>query len=44
MENNNTKKTALYDYHKKLNGNIINFNGVYLPVFYSSIKKKYWII
>ena len=38
MENNNTKKTALYDYHKKLNGNIINFNGVYLPVFYSSIK------
>lgn len=41
MNNNNIKKTAFYDYHKKLNGNIVNFEGVYLPIFYSSIQEEH---
>ena len=39
--NNNIKKTTLYDYHKKLNGNIINFGGFYLPILYSSIQEEH---
>jgi aminomethyltransferase len=35
------KKTALYDVHKKLNANIVNFSGTYLPVFYSSIQEEH---
>lgn len=35
------KKTALYEIHKSLNGNIIDFHGVYLPVFYSSIQEEH---
>jgi aminomethyltransferase len=35
------KKTALYETHKKLNGNIVNFHGVMLPVFYSSIQEEH---
>lgn len=36
-----TKKTVLYDLHKKLNGNIIDFHGVFLPVLYSSIQEEH---
>ena len=35
------KKTPLYETHKKLNGNIVDFHGVYLPVFYSSIQEEH---
>lgn len=34
-------KTALFDEHKKLDGNIIDFHGVYLPVFYTSIQEEH---
>jgi aminomethyltransferase len=32
-----SKTTPLYETHKKLKGNIVDFHGVLLPVFYSSI-------
>ncbi len=35
------KTTVLYDTHKKLNANIIDFHGVLLPVFYSSIQEEH---
>jgi aminomethyltransferase len=35
------QKTPLYEFHKKLNGNIVNYHGVYLPVFYSSIQDEH---
>ncbi|MCG8570820.1 MAG: glycine cleavage system aminomethyltransferase GcvT [Spirochaetes bacterium] len=35
------KKTSLYEKHKELNGNIIDFHGVLLPVFYSSIQEEH---
>jgi len=35
------KKTCLYDLHKKLQGSIIDFHGVYLPVFYTSIQEEH---
>jgi aminomethyltransferase len=35
------KKTALYEIHKKLKAKIIDFAGVYLPVFYSSIQEEH---
>lgn len=34
-------KTALYEVHKGLKGNIIDFHGVLLPVFYSSIQEEH---
>lgn len=34
-------KTKLYEIHKKLNANIINFHGVLLPVFYTSIQEEH---
>ncbi|RKY86473.1 glycine cleavage system aminomethyltransferase GcvT [candidate division KSB1 bacterium] len=33
----NTKKTALYEIHKKLGAKIVEFAGFYMPVFYTSI-------
>ncbi|OHD26002.1 MAG: hypothetical protein A2086_04370 [Spirochaetes bacterium GWD1_27_9] len=35
------QKTILYEIHKKLNGNVIDFHGVLLPVFYSSIQEEH---
>ncbi|MBN2547195.1 MAG: glycine cleavage system aminomethyltransferase GcvT, partial [Spirochaetes bacterium] len=35
------KKTALYDFHKKLKANIVDFADFYLPVFYSSIQEEH---
>ena len=32
-----SKTTPLYETHKRLKGNIVDFHGVLLPVFYSSI-------
>jgi aminomethyltransferase len=34
-------KTPLFDIHKKLNANIVNYSGYYLPVFYSSIQEEH---
>ncbi len=36
-----SKKTCLYQLHKKLNGNIVDFHGVLLPVLYSSIQEEH---
>jgi len=35
------KKTSLYDIHKKVNANIVNYNGCYLPIFYTSIQEEH---
>ncbi len=35
------KKTSLYDFHVKLNANIVDFGGFYLPVFYTSIQEEH---
>ena len=35
------RKTPLYELHKKINGNIVDFHGVYLPVFYSTIQDEH---
>ena len=39
--NDNIKKTALYDYHKRNSNNVIDFSGFLLPVFYSSILEEH---
>ncbi len=36
-----SKVTPLYETHKKLGGNIVDFHGVLLPVFYSSIQDEH---
>ncbi len=36
-----TKKTPLYEVHKQLKGNIVDFHGVLLPVFYSTIQEEH---
>lgn len=38
---NDIKKTSLYDNHLRLNGNIVDFSGTYLPVFYTSIQEEH---
>lgn len=38
---NKPLKTALYEVHEKFNGKIIDFHGVYLPVYYSSIQDEH---
>ncbi len=35
------KKTPLYEVHKELKGNIVDFHGVLLPVLYSSIQEEH---
>ena len=39
-----SKKTALYNNHVKLNGNIISFSGYLLPTYYSSIKEEHFAV
>lgn len=34
-------KTALYDFHIKLNANMVEFAGFYLPLFYTSIQEEH---
>jgi len=38
---NTIKKTQIYDIHKELNANIVNYNGTYLPIYYSSIQNEH---
>ncbi len=38
------KKTTLYENHKSLNGNMVNFAGFLLPTHYTSIKEEHFSV
>ena len=38
------KKTVFYDFHIKLKGNMVDFNGFLLPVYYTSIQEEHFSV
>lgn len=39
-----SKKTALYEFHLKNKGNIVEFAGFYLPIYYTSIQEEHFAV